>query len=162
MRTATRQDEEKAAWDGMDEEGRKLITSVMDIKKQCLVLIEDQFTQQFHDVGDELYDLVERCEGDDPYTGVSGGKEIAKLIIGICEKYLPERIEISADQYLPDHMFPRNDEGTIGWGTMLICGELKLGEKRGGLPLNERIDIGNNTIKKLTQLVGALEKVAEG
>ena len=78
----------KLAWDGMDEEQRNLITSVLDIKKECLVLVEDQFTQQFHDIGDELYSLVERCEGDDPYTGVSGGRENAKLIIEICEGYL--------------------------------------------------------------------------
>ena len=75
------------AGDGMDDEQRNLITSVLDIKKECLVLMEDQFTQQFHDVGDELYDLVERCEGD-PYTGVNGGTETAKLIIEICERYL--------------------------------------------------------------------------
>ena len=68
-----------------DEEQRKLITSVLDIKKQCLVLIEDQFTQQYHDVGDELYDLVERCEGDD------GGDEIAKVTKEICERYLMEQ-----------------------------------------------------------------------
>jgi len=39
----------------MDEEQRNLITSVLTIKKECLVLLEDQFTQQFHDMGDELY-----------------------------------------------------------------------------------------------------------
>ena len=72
----------KLSWDAMDEEQRKLITSVLDIKKQCLVLIEDQFTQQYHDVGDELYDLVERCEGDD------GGDEIARVVREICDKYL--------------------------------------------------------------------------
>ena len=77
----------KLAWDGMDEEQRNLITSVLDIKKECLVLLEDQFTQQFHDIGDELYSLVERCEGD-PYRGVSGGRETARLIIEICEGYL--------------------------------------------------------------------------
>ena len=75
----------KLSWDAMDEEQRKLITSVLDIKKQCLVLIEDQFTQQYHDVGDELYDLVERCEGDD------GGDEIAKVTKEICERYLMEQ-----------------------------------------------------------------------
>ena len=79
------------AWDGMDDEQRNLITSVLDIKKECLVLLEDQFTQQFHDVGDELYDLVERCEGDS-YTGVSGGTETAKLIIEICEGYLGDSV----------------------------------------------------------------------
>ena len=71
----------------MDRNVTDLTTSVLDIKKECLVLLEDQFTQQFHDVGGELYDLVERCEGD-PYTGVSGGTETAKLIIEICEGYL--------------------------------------------------------------------------
>jgi hypothetical protein len=77
----------KLAWDGMDEEQRNLITSVLDIKKECLVLLEDQFTQQFHDIGDGLYSLVERC-GDDSYRDGSGGKEIAELIIEICEVYL--------------------------------------------------------------------------
>ena len=83
----TMEEVSKLAWNEMDEEQRNLTTSVLDIKKECLVLLEDQFTQQFHDVGGELYDLVERCEGD-PYTGVSGGKEIAELIIEICEVYL--------------------------------------------------------------------------
>ena len=77
----------KLAGDEMDEEQRNLITSVLDIKKECLVLLENQFTQQFHDIGDELYSLVERCEGD-PYTGVSGGDELARTIIKICDKYL--------------------------------------------------------------------------
>jgi len=71
----------------MDEEQRNLITSVLALKKECLVLFEDQFTQQFFDIGDGLYSLVERCEGDS-YTGVNGGKETAKLIIEICEFYL--------------------------------------------------------------------------
>ena len=80
----------KLAWDEMDEEQRNLITSVLDIKKECLVLVEDQFTQQFHGAGDELNSLVERCEGG-TYTGVSGGTEIAKLIIETCEGYLGSR-----------------------------------------------------------------------
>ena len=72
------------------DDARTLISSVMNVKNDCLVFLEDQFVQQFHDIGDELYDLVERCEGDDPYTGVSGGKETAKLIIEACNQYLRE------------------------------------------------------------------------
>ena len=47
--------------------------------------------------------------------------------------------------------------GSLRWNEMRICEDLKLGEKGGGLPINERIEIGNRIIKKLTQLVGALE-----
>ena len=47
--------------------------------------------------------------------------------------------------------------GSLRWNEMRICENLKLGEKGGGLPINERIEIGNRIIKKLTQLVGALE-----
>ena len=73
----------------LNSKERNLITSVLDIKKQCLVLIEDQFTQHYHDVGyEELYNLIERCESDDPYRGVSGGTEIAKVTMEICERYL--------------------------------------------------------------------------
>ena len=50
----------------MDDDTRTLISSVTNVKNDCLVFLEDQFVQQFHDIGDELYDLVERCEGDDP------------------------------------------------------------------------------------------------
>lgn len=39
-----------------------------------------------------------------------------------------------------------------------MCSWMKLGVKSGGLPINERIEIGNRTIQKLTQLVGALEQ----
>ena len=84
----TMEEVSKLAWNEMDGGERNLTTSVLDIKKECLLLLEDQFTQQFHDVGGELYDLVERCEGDEPYNGVSGGTETAKLIIKICEGYL--------------------------------------------------------------------------
>lgn len=139
----TMEEVSKLAWDEMDEKQRTLITSVLKIKKDCLVLIEDQFTQQFHDVGDELYDLVERCEGD-PYTGVSGGDALVRIIIEICDKYLLRNLG--------------NIAGRLNWLEGEMCSWMKLGEKSGGLPINERIDIGNDTIKKLQQLVGALEK----
>ena len=74
----------------MDEEQRNLINAVLGIKVNMGVFIEDQFTQQFHDIGDDLYDLVKRFNGDEAYIGMSGGKETAKLIIEICEKYLSE------------------------------------------------------------------------
>jgi len=70
------------AWNEMDEEQQKLITSVENIKKECLALVADQFEQHYHDVGDGLYDLVERCEG------VGGGREIAELTIELCEGYV--------------------------------------------------------------------------
>ena len=127
----------------MDEEQRNLITSVGNLKNDCLALVADQFIQQSHDTGDELYDLVERCEGD-PYTGVSGGDEIARHIIEICDKYLQRNLG--------------NISGRLNWLEGEMCSWMKLGEKSGGLPINERIEIGNRTIKKLTQLVGALEK----
>ena len=130
----------------MDDHTRTLISSVMNVKNDCLVFLEDQFVQQFHDIGDELYDLVERCEGDDPYTGVSGGKETAKVIIEVC------------NQYLREQMVNLTNAGRLRWNEMRICEDLKLGEKGGGLPINERIEIANHTIKKLTQLVDALEK----
>ena len=74
----------------MDEEQRNLITSVGNLKNDCLALVADQFIQQHHDNTNLLHYLVERCEGDDPYTGVSGGKETAKLIIEVCNQYLRE------------------------------------------------------------------------
>jgi len=131
----------------MDEEQRNLITSVGNLKNECLALVADQFIQQYHDIGDELYDLVERCEGD-PYTGVNGGTETAKFIIEICERYLYEQ------------MVPSTIAGELLWFEMRICENLKLGEKSGGLPINKRIDIGNRTIKKLTQLVKSLESLS--
>ena len=72
----------KHSWDLSHPVHKKLITSVLDIKRECLFFIEDQFTQQYHDVGDELYDLVERCEGDDC------GDEIVRVVREICDKYL--------------------------------------------------------------------------
>jgi hypothetical protein len=80
----------KLGWDDMDNEQRELMTSVFNLQKECRVLLEDQFVQQFHDIGDELYDLVERCKGK-PYAGVSGGEEVARLIIQICKVYLNEK-----------------------------------------------------------------------
>ena len=74
----------------MDDDTGILTSSVMNIKNHYLVFFEDQFVQQFHDVGDALHDIAERCEGDDPYSGVSGGTEIAKLIIEVCEGYLEQ------------------------------------------------------------------------
>ena len=133
------------AWDGMDEEQRNLITSVGNLKNECLALVADQFIQQHHDNTNLLHYLVERCEGD-PYTGMSGGTETAKVTIEICERYLREQ------------MVPPTIAGSFRWNEMRICEALKLGEKGGGLPINERIEMGNRTIKKLTQLVGALEK----
>jgi hypothetical protein len=133
-------------WNQMSEEQRILTTSALDIKNKCLSLIADQFIQQHHDNTNLLHYLVERCEGDDPYTGVSGGTETAKVITEICERYLREQ------------MVPPTIAGSLRWNEMRICEDLKLGEKGGGLPINERIEIGNRTIKKLTQLVGALEK----
>ena len=131
------------AWNEMDEKERNLIASGGNLKKECLVFVADQFIQQFHDIGDELYDLVERCEGA-PYTGVSGGDEIARVVIEICDKYLQRNLG--------------NIAGRLNWLEGEMCSWMKLGEKSGGLPINERIEIGNRTIQKLTQLVGALEK----
>ena len=51
-----------------------------------------------------------------------------------------------------------NIAGRLNWLEGEMCSWMKLGEKSGGLPINERIEIGNRTIQKLTQLVGALEK----
>ena len=39
------------AWNEMDEKKRNLTTSVTNLKNECLVLVEDQFVQQYHDVG---------------------------------------------------------------------------------------------------------------
>lgn len=69
----------------MNEEQRNLITSVGKLKNEYLNLVADQFIQKSHDIGDELYDIVERFEGDAPYTGVSGGDEIARVVIEICD-----------------------------------------------------------------------------
>ena len=74
----------------MDDDTGILTSSVMNVKNDYLVFVEDQFVQQFHDVGDALHDIVERREGDDLYSGVSGGTEIAKLIIEVCEGYLEQ------------------------------------------------------------------------
>ncbi|MDA9123687.1 hypothetical protein N9J96_09310 [Paracoccaceae bacterium] len=115
-------------WNQMSETQKKFTTSAFDNDNLGI----------FHYV-------VERCEGDDPYTGVSGGTKTAKVIIDICERYLRQQ------------MVPPTIAGSLRWNEMRICEDLKLGEKGGGLPINERIEIGNRTIQKLTQLVGALE-----
>jgi hypothetical protein len=41
---------------------------------------------------EELYDLVERCQGDDTYTVVSGGVEISRLIIEKFDRILAKRV----------------------------------------------------------------------
>ena len=39
------------AWNEMDQKQRNLTTSVTNLKNEYLVLVEDQFVQQYHDVG---------------------------------------------------------------------------------------------------------------
>lgn len=71
----------------LSPEDKKLLDAVTKIQNDCVELLKSQFVQQFHDVGDELYDLVERCN-EKPYNGVSGGCEHAKLISEIINEYL--------------------------------------------------------------------------
>jgi hypothetical protein len=42
----------------MDGDTGILTSSVMNVKNDYLVFFEDQFVQQFHDVGDALHDIV--------------------------------------------------------------------------------------------------------
>ena len=65
------------------------LTAIHNIKKECLVFLEDRFSQHFHDMGNDMlsHSYVERREMDEPYDGVKGGKQLAEIIIEICEDY---------------------------------------------------------------------------
>jgi len=59
MTDLTMEEIARLSWDAMDEEQRKLITEVQNIKRMCMSRVESLFVQRYHDVGDELYDLVD-------------------------------------------------------------------------------------------------------
>ena len=53
------------AWDGMDEEHRNVFTSVDNLRKRCLTILNDEFIDYFHDEG-QLHprEILEICRGD--------------------------------------------------------------------------------------------------
>ena len=65
------------------------LTSILKIKNECLVFLEDRFSQHFHDMGNDMlsHSYVERCEMDELYDGEEGGKQLAEIVIEICEDY---------------------------------------------------------------------------
>ena len=71
------------------ESNKDNLTAIHNIKKECLVFLEDRFSQHFHDMGNDLLSqsYEERYKMDEPYDGVNGGKQLAEIIIEICEDY---------------------------------------------------------------------------
>ncbi len=50
----------RLSWNAMDEEQRKLITDVENIKRMVVSKVEDLFVQQYHDTPtDNLHNLVD-------------------------------------------------------------------------------------------------------
>ena len=92
----TMQELTRLSWDAMDEEQRKLITDVQNIKRMCMSRVESLFVQHYHDAGiDDLPKLVEKCN---KYT--DGSYEILERPCNGAIKHLP----------LSDYFYSGEDE----------------------------------------------------
>jgi hypothetical protein len=78
----------KDVWEKFESNEDEL-KEILNIKQECLDFLEDRFSKHFSDMGSDMlsHSYVERCEMDEPYDGEEGGKQLAEIIIEICEDY---------------------------------------------------------------------------
>jgi hypothetical protein len=73
----------KISWDEMDEEQRNLFTSIENLRKQCLTILNDEFIDYFHDESQEYTkEILEICRGDE---GQDNQRFKKSFINALCE-----------------------------------------------------------------------------